>query len=31
MRTTTIDEKMSKAVVLYKEPLEGFAPNDIRQ
>ena len=31
MRTLTIDEKMSKAVALYKEPLEGFTPNDIRQ
>ena len=30
MKNITVDEKIAKATVLYKEPLKDYAPNDIR-
>lgn len=31
MKNLTVDEKLAKATVLYKEPLEGYSPNEIRE
>ena len=30
MKNITVDEKIAKATVLYKEPLKDYTPNDIR-
>lgn len=30
MKNITVDEKIAKATVLYKEPLKDYSPNDIR-